>query len=239
MERFKFPDAVMKNWAVNATELLNCVIEGELSVYDSEDTQVRLRLEEWNGNLYLRGLSLSYFMAHYTISHNLCVFKLSELNIFAKKHGMPSFSHWESDNKLPTEQRNEPKQIGPGETAAEREDVDSQKQPVNKSLLKELRKAGDRLGKAHLTGNEAAEEEARNCRENLLKQYERHNLSEKERALLKFAKEKQKRHPKLSIPDIAKYFIRTDPDIMHDRDGKVKRGYTQGTLEKDLRRLLK
>jgi hypothetical protein len=128
MERFKFPDAVMKNWTVNATELLNCVIEGELSVYDSKDTQVCLRLEEWNGNLYLKGLSLSYFPAHYTISHNLCVFKLSELEIFAKKHGRPSSSHWESDNRLPTEQRNEPKQIGPGEVT-EHEGTDNQLRP--------------------------------------------------------------------------------------------------------------
>ena len=104
----------MKVWGLNATDLLNYVSEGELSVYDSGDPQARLRLVEENGSLYLRGLSPMYYPAHYTISHTLCVFRLSELEVFAETHGLPSFNHSRFGNKLPLEQRNEPKQIGPG-----------------------------------------------------------------------------------------------------------------------------
>jgi len=134
MERFIRPDTVMKSWNLNTTDLLNCVSEGELSVYDSGDPQVCLRLVEENGELYLKGLSPRYFPAHYTISHGLCVFKLSELKDFAKAHSLPSFCEPEPQHALekarPPSAAEDPKQ---DTCAVPREDLSKKGQKGGKA----------------------------------------------------------------------------------------------------------
>jgi len=67
----------------------------------------------------------------------------------------------------------------------------------------------------------------------------RHTLSEKNRALLSFAKEKRRKTPDKSIPTIVKLFIKSAPNIMYDANGDIRRGYSQENLEKVLRDLLK
>jgi hypothetical protein len=64
-------------------------------------------------------------------------------------------------------------------------------------------------------------------------------LSEKERVLLAFAKEKWRRTPDMSIPTIVKLFIKSDQNIMYDANRTIRRGYSQENLEKALRRLRK
>ncbi|MGD0231165.1 MAG: hypothetical protein ABSC19_12545 [Syntrophorhabdales bacterium] len=65
-------------------------------------------------------------------------------------------------------------------------------------------------------------------------------LSEKERALWRFAKERWKKKPSITIPDMVKLFCTNHREIVCCENSNVKRrGFTQQTLEKDLRRLLK
>jgi hypothetical protein len=65
-----------------------------------------------------------------------------------------------------------------------------------------------------------------------------HQVSQKDRELLKYAKEKLRNRLGISIPDIVRSYRKAMPNIMFDSNGKEKRGYTQETLEKSLRRLL-
>ncbi len=100
----------MTGWKINATDLVQCIIDG-LPAYDPRNPSNRLEVVQEKGQIYFKiigsvyypdfephGFSNSikahpdrpFYTAHYIISDDLCVFKLSEIEVFEKEHGLLS-----------------------------------------------------------------------------------------------------------------------------------------------------
>ncbi len=102
MEKWLYPDELMKTWKINDSTLLWYVIGG-LPAYDRGNHSSRLKLVEEVGEYYFKTTSPPAYFPFYdeagspyisaldTISNKFCVFKASELEDFAKEHGLSSF----------------------------------------------------------------------------------------------------------------------------------------------------
>ncbi|MCG6533890.1 MAG: hypothetical protein L7F78_04205 [Syntrophales bacterium LBB04] len=113
MEKLVDPEWVRDRWRTNTSTLLQFVIEG-LPVYDPQNPTARLEVVEEAGERYFKKMSppayypeyhetggfsnwrkahprpdRPHYDAYYTISNDLCVFKLSELAAFGKEHSLP------------------------------------------------------------------------------------------------------------------------------------------------------
>jgi hypothetical protein len=98
LEKFIQSDEVMKRWEIDTTTLIHYLTKG-LPVYDRWNPSVRFELKETEGNLYpLKPYTPPLPVVSYI--GGSCVFKLSELEVFAKKHGLPPFSQPELEHNL-------------------------------------------------------------------------------------------------------------------------------------------